>query len=323
MPQGNYPGNLQAIFDSGSPDAMEMAFQQQRNANMLDQGSSQAQNLENYFTQQNMPTRLKQADTSLQMDQARLPGIVADSGTKQLAYKQGQMTSDTDVAAKLASNKSAISIDQAKQFSAMGQKMAQFADMVSKHGMPPLDVQQMVPQEWIQASQTPQGLQWLKNTGSAVMQHTADAIQKDMDRKSEEKRSAGNNATSIRVAEINANRPRGGSGSSLSYEELIKRAKTPQQRMTLNGSAAAEMEFNAENEQDPQARAQLMKMAQYYRVQEAQAQQQYEVELQSKWKPGLNIPETAQTGKPVANKPPSFKSNNGFKREADGSITLE
>lgn len=323
MPQGNYPGNLTDIFNSGSPEAMQMAFQQQSNANALDQAEQQRQGLENYFTQQNMPTRLQQADTTLQMDKARLPGIVAESSQKALDFNKSSALFDSDVAAKLAENKTKLSTEQAKKLSNMGQIMAQFADMVTAHGMPPLEIQQQVPQEWIQAARTPQGLKWLKDTGAAVMQHTAEGINNQLNRVSQEKIHAGNNAAAIEVAKINASRPRGGSGSSLSFEELIKRAKTPQQRMTLFGSAAAEAEFNAENEQDPDNKAQYIKMSQYYRNQEAQAQGQYETELKAKWRPGIDIQETQRTGKPVNTQPPTFRQSSGFRRESDGSITLE
>lgn len=171
-----YPNDLNSIYSGGSIAAINGTLQQQANAEAQDRLDQQRQTLANQFTEQANPIKLQQEQANLEQTLAQNPGVAADSRRKVVEAGTAEATQSSDIKAKLSKNLAGMSDDRVKQLGNMGQSMIHMADLVDGGQQVPLDVQQSLPPEIIQALSTPEGRQKLRKRGRQMALDTSEHI---------------------------------------------------------------------------------------------------------------------------------------------------
>lgn len=309
-----YPNNLNEIYGGSSIAAMNATMQQQANAEAQDRLDQQRQTLANQFTEQVNPIKLQQEQANLNTTNAELPGKQAQSRILNTNANIGEATQDSDIKAKLSKNLTGMSDDQVKQLGNMGQSMIHMADLVDGGQQVPLDVQQTLPPEIIQALSTPDGRNKLRQRGRQMALDTSEHIRaKELERM----------RLDVTQSEGKANRQTQWDIANLRYDTMREQwaAKASQSAGAKNW-AQASIQWNniadtLETEgKSPQA-AQARERAQFYANLEL---------LKSQGKPTLDMEKAANEGNFSYRAPttaPLAPPVNGVKAKEDQQQVIE
>lgn len=143
-----YPNNLNELYGGSSIAAMNATMQQQANAEAQDRLDQQRQTLANQFSEQVNPIKVQQEQAALDTTNAELPGKQAQSRILTTNANIGEATQDSDIQAKLSSNRTKMSDDEITQHGNILRGLAGVAGLIDQ-GMPlPLDMQQAMEQKY-------------------------------------------------------------------------------------------------------------------------------------------------------------------------------
>lgn len=143
-----YPNNLNEIYGGSSIAAMNATMQQQANAEAQDRLDQQRQTLANQFTEQVNPIKLQQEQAALDTTNAELPGKQAQSRILTTNANIGEATQDSDIQAKISSNRTKMSDDEITQYGNILRGLAGVAGMIDQGAPLPLDMQQAMEQKY-------------------------------------------------------------------------------------------------------------------------------------------------------------------------------
>lgn len=143
-----YPNNLNEIYGGSSVAAMNATMQQQANAEAQDRLDQQRQTLANQFSEQANPIKVQQEQANLDATRAELPGKQAQSRILGTTANIGEATQDSDIQAKLSSNRTRMSDDEITQHGNILRGLAGVAGMIDQGAPLPLDMQQAMEQKY-------------------------------------------------------------------------------------------------------------------------------------------------------------------------------
>jgi hypothetical protein len=312
-----YPNNLNEIYGGSSIAAMNATMQQQANAEAQDRLDQQRQTLANQFTEQVNPIKLQQEQANLDTTNAELPGKQAQSRILNTNANIGEATQDTDIKAKLSSNRTKMSDDEITQHGNILRGLAGVAGMIDQGAPLPLDMQQAMEQKY------PGMLQKLQDPRVRQKIVQGNKLWAEMDQKHQRDKELEKMRLDVTQSEGKANRQTQWDIANLRYDTMREQwaAKASQSAGAKNW-AQASIQWNniadtLETERKSPQAAQARERAQFYANLEL---------LKSQGKPTLDMEKAANEGNFSYRAPttaPLAPPVNGVKAKEDQQQVIE